>query len=128
MSVRNIILSDGTDTITLLSDLVFDLHAEEISKTATMASGRLVKDIVGYKDVLEIPVGYLSLPDMSKLKSMINRSKGLIEISYPTPTGDVTKQFLVEQPTYTTFAYDDNGVSVWKGVTISATAVEVDET
>lgn len=127
MSVRNIILSDGTDTITLLSDLVFDLHTEEISKTATMASGRLVKDIVGYKDVLEIPVGYLSLSDMSKLRKMIAQSKGLIEISYPTPTGDVTKQFLVEQPTYTSFAYDDDGVSVWKGVTITGAAVEVDE-
>jgi hypothetical protein len=127
MSVRNIILTDGIDTVTLLSDLVFDVAAEEISKIATMASGRLVKDIVGYKDVLQIPVGYLSLSDMSKLRDMIKRNKGLLEISYPTPTGDMVNQFLVEQPTYTTFAYDDNGVSVWKGVTIVATSVEVVE-
>lgn len=127
MSVRNIIITDGLDTITLLNDLVFELSPEEISKIETMASGRLVKDIVGYKDVLKIPVGYLSVTDMSKLRDMIKRNKGLLEISYPSPTGDMVGQFLVEQPTYTTFAYDEDGVSVWKGVTINATSVEVVE-
>lgn len=125
MLVRNIIITDGTDTITLLNDLVFDLKNEEISVSATMASGRLVKDVVGYKDVLEIPVGYLSLTDMSTLRSMINRNRGLLEITYPTPNGDRTSPFLVEQPAYTTFSYDENGVAVWKGVTIVGTSVEV---
>lgn len=125
--MRNIVLSDGIDTITLLSDLVFELRPLEISKIATMASGREVKDIVGYKDVLEIPVGYLSLDNMTTLRTMINRNKGLLSISYPTPTGDQIGQFLVEQPAYTPFAYDENGVSVWKGVTITATSVEVVE-
>lgn len=127
MLVRNIILTDGIDTVTLLSDLEFELSPDEISKSATMASGRLVKDIVGYKDVLKIPVGYLSLTDMSTLRTMIKRNGGLMEISYPTPNGDRTGQFLVEQPPYTPFAYDENGVSVWKGVTITATSVEVVE-
>ena len=125
--MRNIVLSDGIDTVTLLSDLVFELRPLEISKIATMASGREVKDIVGYKDVLEIPVGYLSLDNMTTLRTMINRNKGLLSISYPTPTGDQIGQFLVEQPAYTPFAYDENGVSVWKGVTIRATSVEVVE-
>ena len=125
--MRNIVLSDGIDTITLLSDLVFELRPLEISKIATMASGREVKDIVGYKDVLEIPVGYLSLDNMTTLRTMINRNKGLLSISYPTPTGDQIGQFLVEQPAYTPFTYDENGVSVWKGVTIRATSVEVVE-
>lgn len=127
MLVRSIIFTDGVETVTLLRDIEFELRPSEISKSATMASGRLVKDIVGYKDVLEIPVGYLSLTDMAKLRDMIKRNKGLLEISYPTPNGDRVAQFLVEQPAYTPFDYDEDGVSVWKGVTIYATSVEVVE-
>jgi hypothetical protein len=123
--VRSIIITDYTDTITLLRDLEIDIDNEEISKSATMASGRTVKDIVGYKDVLKIPVGYLSLEDVAKLRAMIKRNGGLLTISYPTPNGDETRQFMVDQPTYTTFDYDENGVSIWKGVTITATTLEV---
>lgn len=124
--MRNIIITDNTDTITLRNDLMFEIQPEEISRSATMASGRLVKDVIGYKPVLKIPVGYLSLDNMSLLRNMIKRNNGLISISYPTPNGDITQQFMVEQPTYTTFSYDGNGVAVWQGVTIIARALEVD--
>lgn len=124
--MRNIIITDNTDTITLRNDLMFEIQPEEISKSVTMASGRLVKDVIGYKPVLKIPVGYLPLDDMTLLRNMIKRNNGLISISYPTPNGDVTQQFMVEQPTYTTFSYDENGVAVWQGVTIKGRALEVD--
>jgi hypothetical protein len=104
---------------------MFDLTPEEVSKEAVMASGRTVKDVIGYKDSLKLPVGYLSLDDNSKLCKMIKRNAGLLTISYPTPTGDKTQQFIVEPPTYTTFDYDDEGVAIWKGVTISAKTLEV---
>ena len=123
--VRRIIITDNVDTITLLRDLVFDLTPDEVSKEAVMASGRTVKDVIGYKDTLKLPVGYLSLDDNSKLCKMIKRNAGLLTISYPSPTGDKTAQFLVEPPTYTTFDYDDEGVAIWKGVTISAKTLEV---
>lgn len=125
--MRNIVISDGVDSISLLNDLVFDIQPNEISKTATMASGRLVKDIIGYKNKLKIPCGYLSLENMSKLKNMIKSSKGMLQISYPAPDSDKTEWFIVDQPTYTTFSYNNEGVAVWKGVTLSATAVEVEQ-
>lgn len=123
--MRNIIITDNVDTITLLRDLEIDVTPKEISKMETMASGREVKDVVGYKPELDIPVGYLSLEDVAKLKAMIERNFGLLTISYPSPDGDKTAQFMVNAPTYTTFDYDDEGVAIWKGVTIKATAVEV---
>lgn len=125
MSVRNIIITDNVDTITLLNDLMFDLSSDEISKTATMASGRTVKDIVGYKNVLSIPVGYLSLENMALLRNMILRNAGVLTIRYPTPNGDKTNVFVVEPPTYSTFDYDNSGVAIWKGVTINASTLEV---
>lgn len=123
--MRNIIITDSVDTITLLSDLVFDLSSEEISKSATMASGRTVKDVVGCKNVLNIPVGYLSLENVALLRNMINRNSGMLTIRYPTPNEDKTDLFIVEQPTYTTYDYDDSGVAIWKGVIIKASTVEV---
>lgn len=123
--MRRIIITDNVDTVTLNRDLMFDLTPEEVSKEAVMASGRTVKDVIGYKDSLKLPVGYLSLEDNSKLCKMIRRNAGLLTISYPTPTGDKTQQFIVEPPTYTTFDYDDGGVAIWKGVTISAKTLEV---
>ena len=123
--MRRIIITDNIDTVTLNRDLMFDLTPEEISKSAVMASGRTVKDVIGYKDTLKLPVGYLSLEDNSKLCQMIKRNAGLLTISYPSPTGDKTEQFIVEPPTYTTFDYDDEGVAIWKGVTISAKTLEV---
>lgn len=123
--MRRIIITDNIDTITLNRDLMFDLTPEEISKSEVMASGRTVKDVIGYKDTLKLPVGYLSLEDNSKLCKMIRRNAGLLTISYPSPTGDKTQQFIVAPPTYTTFDYDDEGVAIWKGVTISAKTLEV---
>lgn len=123
--MRRIIITDNIDTVTLNRDLMFDLTPEEVSKEAVMASGRTVKDVIGYKDSLKLPVGYLSLDDNSKLCKMIKRNAGLLTISYPSPTGDKTQQFIVEPPTYTTFDYDDEGVAIWKGVTISAKTLEV---
>lgn len=123
--MRRIIITDNIDTITLNRDLIFDITPEEVSKEAVMASGRTVKDVIGYKDTLKLPVGYLSLEDNSKLCRMIKRNSGLLTISYPSPTGDKTEQFIVEPPTYTTFDYNDEGVAIWKGVTISAKTLEV---
>lgn len=123
--VRSIVITDNIETITLLRDLVVDVTPEPVEKEAEMASGRTVKDVVGYKDVLNLPVGYLSLEDNNRLCNMITRNHGLLTISYPTPTGDKLSQFIVRPPTFTAFDYDDEGVAVWKGVTISAKTVEV---
>lgn len=125
--MRNVIISDGVNTINLVNDLVFDIKPQEISTSATMASGRLVKDIIGYKNTLEIPCGYLDLENMKKLKNMIKSNNGVLQISYSAPDSDKTEWFIVDQPTYTVFSYDDEGVAVWKGVTLTATAVEVEQ-
>lgn len=123
--MRRIIITDYVDTVTLLRDLEISIFPKEISRKAEMASGKTVKDVVGYKDVISLPVGYLSLSDNEKILNMITRNSGLLTISYPTPTGDMTNQFIVNPPTFTTFAYDDNGVAIWQGVTISGETVEV---
>lgn len=125
MLMRNIIITDGINTITSLNDLVFDIQPIEILSSVTMASGREVRDVIGYKDNLKLPLGYLTLDQVNLLRNMIKNNNGLLQISYPTPNGDVTDWFIVNQPTYTSFGYNDEGVAIWKGVTINCTQVEV---
>lgn len=123
--MRRFIITDNVDTITLMRDLDFDITPEPVAKEVVMASGRTVQDVVGYKDVLKLPVGYLSVEDNTKLCEMITRNHNLLTISYESQTGDRTEQFFVTPPTWTGFGYDDEGVSIWKGVTIVAKTVEV---
>ena len=96
--MRRIKITDGTSTVTLLRDLVFTIQPKDIGATATMASGKTVMDIIGVKNELKIP-------DVD---------------------GDKTRDFLFEQPEYKAIIYDEDGVSQWCGVTISATQQGVD--
>ena len=66
--MRNITISDGTNTVTLLSDLVFEITPKTIRTTATMASRRTVMDVVGEKITLKIPTVGLSASDLATLK------------------------------------------------------------
>ena len=125
MSSREITISDGIDSVTLLSDIEFKLSGEEVSQTATMASSKIVKDVIGYRDVLEIPVGYLSLENMSKLRNMIRKNNGFLSISYPTTDGDRTEMFVINDPACKAVKYNDEGVAVWIDVTINAKSAEV---
>lgn len=117
--MRKITISDGTDSVTLLTDLRFTIAPKMIGPTATMASGKIVMDKVGVKDTLTIPTGWLSPADLTKLRRMIDGGPELT-ISYPSLGGDKTAVFLVSQPEYKAFSYGADGVSQWYGVTLKA--------
>lgn len=116
--MRNIVITDGVNTVTLLKDLVFTISPEDVGAKATMASGKDVMDIVGTKNVLTIPTGWLSPSDLATLKSMIN-SNHILTVTYPDVDGAKTRDFFVEQPVYRAFKYGDDGVEQWYGVTLT---------
>lgn len=118
--MRNIAITDGTNTVTLLKDLVFTISPKDIGVKATMASGKDVMDLVGVKNVLEVPTGWLSMADLSLLKSMIN-TRHVLTVTYPDVDGDKTGEFFVEQPVYKAFKYGPDGVEQWYGVTLTMT-------
>ena len=115
--MRNIIITDGLETVTLLPDLSFEIIPEDVGATAEMASGILVMDIIGTRYALKVPTGWLSAADLSKLRRMINK-KHILTVTYPDIDGDKTDDFYVSQPRYRAFKYDADGVSVWYGVTL----------
>lgn len=108
-----------------MRDLVFTIQPKDIGATATMASGKTVLDIIGVKNELKIPTGWLSVADLRTLRSMIN-ARHVLSVTYPDVDGDKTRSFLFSQPEYKAIIYDEDGVSQWCGVTITATQQGVD--
>lgn len=115
----NILITDGTQTVALKNKLIFTNTPEEVSNTATMAGGNIVKDIIGYRNVLSVPCGYLSSGDLLKLRNMILTNAGFLTITYPTIKGMQSERFVVDMPIFKTFKYDDDGVKYWYGITLN---------
>lgn len=116
---RRITITDGVDTVTLLPDLEFTISPEAIGETAVMASGRTVQDMIGLKNTLTIPTGWLSPADLSKLSAMIARRR-VLSITYPDTDGEHTDDFWVSPPERKSFSYGADGVTQWYGVTLKA--------
>lgn len=123
--MRNITITDGVDTVTLLSDLEFTWSPQIIGERATMASGKTVMDVIGVKNRAEIPTGWLSPDDLATLKRMIVRNIALT-VSYPTVDGDRSDLCYVEMPEFKAFKYGASGVDQWYGVTLKIEQQGVD--
>lgn len=107
------------NTVTLLSDLEFEIIPEFVGETVTMASGRTVRDHVGVKNTLRIPTGWLSPADLNLLNRMISRGH-ILRIRYPDVDGEHDEEFWVDPPVRKAFSYDADGVKQWYGVELSA--------
>lgn len=94
------------------------------SKEATMASGKTVRDIIGWRAEISatwewVPAGLLSqlLP--------IARAGAFVEIQYPDSIGvDASGMFSIEIGNQKIFKFV-NGVPMWYNVELTATAQEV---
>lgn len=94
------------------------------SKEATMASGKIVRDIIGWRAEISatwewVPAGLLSqlLP--------IARAGAFVEIQYPDSIGvDASGMFSIEIGNQKIFKFV-NGAPMWYNVELTATAQEV---
>ena len=118
-------ISDGSRSVTLLSDLEFTIRPIRVGVRQTMASGRVVEDYVGTKTALTIPTGWLSASDLHTLRRMIRERRALV-VQYPDLDGDKIDTFLVEEPEYKAFKYGADGVEQWYGVTLTMESQEVE--
>ena len=80
--------------VTLMPKAQIQITHEEVGTKKTMASGRIVKDIVGYRRVLNIPVGYLRVEDVRMLNALITSGEYLT-IAYPGLNGAESGLFSV---------------------------------
>lgn len=117
--MRRISITDGEQTVVLLTDLEFEIKPEFVGETATMASGRTVRDHVGIKNTLVIPTGWLSRDDLALLTRMIAHGQ-ILTIRYPDVDGDHDDEFWLDPPVRRAFSYGTDGVKQWYGVELTA--------
>lgn len=118
--MRRIRISDKNgNAVVLLTDLEFEIRPEFVGETATMASGRTVRDHVGIKNGLHVPTGWLSPEDLALLCRMIGAGD-VLTIDYPDVDGDRSGEFWVSLPVRKAFSYGEDGVSQWYGVDLTA--------
>jgi len=97
--------------------------AVEVANTVTMASGKVVKDMIGYRATVEAVWDFVPASKLTALAALL-RSGGFFFVEYPSPTGDASGMFEIEYPSMTVFAYK-GGVAVWHDVKLKMTAQEV---
>ena len=97
--------------------------AAEVANTVTMASGKVVKDMIGYRATIQATWDYVPAAVLTALAALL-RSGGFFYVEYPAPTGDASGMFEIEYPSMSIFAYK-NGVAVWHDVKLKMTAQEV---
>ena len=98
--------------------------SEEVSKKTTMASGRVVKDIIGSRITLHAEWNWLPPETITAIHALL-RQGGFFEVQYPDPElGDASGMFEITMPTSGVFKFE-NGSPRWKDVSLDMTAQEV---
>lgn len=94
------------------------------SKEATMASGKIVRDIVGFRIELTANWEYLPAETLTQLVSAA-RGGSFVQIKYPDPvSGETDGMFSVSIGAQKIFKFV-NGNPYWYNVSLTATAQEV---
>lgn len=114
---------DGLLSIELPRVKAVMVGASEVSKSVTMASGKVVKDMIGYRASLTAEWDWIPADTIITLVAML-KSGGFFYVEYPSPQGDASGVFEIGYPSMKIFAFK-NGVPVWHGVKLPMTAQEV---
>ena len=118
-------ISKGSVSVTMPKIRDISVGGEEVATTTTMASGRTVKDIVGFRRTITAKWDYVPATTITSLLSML-RGGGFYTVSYYDPEdGETSGTFEIDTPTMEVFAYR-GGAPIWHNVTLSMTAQGVD--
>ena len=124
MAISNIKIYNQTEKIEM-PKVRYTLTQEEESEEITMMSGRIVKDILGYRPVIEAEWEWVPAQTIAKLATWI-RSGKFLKIEYQDIDGTTKKGlFKFSQPEPEVFTYRRGGTAVWKNVKLKMTAQEV---
>ena len=115
--------TDGRAGVTLPRVKDITVGAEEVCNTVQMASGKLVKDMIGYRPTVTASWDYVPASVLRELAELL-RGDGFFYVRYPSPSGDAEGTFEVEYPEMRVFRYV-NGTAVWHDVKLKMTSREV---
>lgn len=97
---------------------------EMVEKSVTMASGKTIKWVVGYRAKLKAEWNWLPQDTITKIHRLI-RQGGFFNVQYPDPDkGDTSALFEITMPESGVFKFTGNAPR-WKDVSLEFTAQEV---
>ncbi len=112
-----------TESITMPRIKNITVGAKEESRRSVMVSGKIVKDILGYRAIINANWDFIPVGLAAELSALL-RQNSFVWVEYPSPTGFAEGWFEVEYPTLKVFCYK-NGLAVWHDVSLEFTAKEV---
>ena len=122
--MTQITISNGVTTITMPRIKKITVGGAEVAKEVTMASGKMVKDIIGHRAVINAEWDYVPAATMAALINLL-RVGGYFTVGYPDPDGtDHSEDFSISVPAPGIFKFV-SGVAMWHGVKLTMTAQEV---
>ena len=122
--MNQITISNGTTTITMPQIKKIEVGGEEVCNEITMAGGKLVKEMIGFRTVVSAEWDWVPAATMRSLVTLL-RGGGYFTVGYPDPDGTYRNgKFSVSIPSIGIFKFKD-GVAMWHGVQLDMTAQEV---
>jgi len=119
-----IVLTDGITTVTMPQVKAVSVSGEEVANETIMASGKMIKDVIGHRAVVNAEWDYVPAATMVSLINLL-RQGGYFTVTYPDPDGtDKSGKFSVSFPKTKIFKFV-SGVGLWHGVFLTMTAQEV---
>ena len=116
-------ISKGTTTVEMPRARV-SVGGEEVAKEITMASGKLVKEMIGHRAVVSAEWEWLPVDTIKSLHEML-RQGGYFLAEYPDPVaGGASGMFSISYPETKIFKFDGTEPR-WYGVSLTMTAQEV---
>lgn len=115
--------ADKGQAITLPRVKNIEVGADEVSKSSVMASGRKVKDVIGYRAKITAVWDWIPAQTVTALLTLLQTGEYLYA-EYPAPTGDGEGYFEIDYPSLKVFCYKD-GIPTWHGMTLTMTGQEV---
>lgn len=119
-----IAISQGGVSVAMPRTRDLQVGGEEVAKEAVMASGRVVKDVLGHRATLTAAWDWVPADTITALSALLRRG-GFFQVSYPSPQGTAVGEFSIQFPTMRVFAFR-RGVPMWHDVTLTMESREVE--
>lgn len=98
---------------------------EMIAREVQMASGKMIREVVGFRKILKIEWAWMPEAVMRRIH-FIARQGGFVEVEYPDPEqGACTGVFAMTPPESGIFKFV-RGDPMWRDVALTLTAREVE--
>lgn len=120
----NITITNGTTTVTMPRTKQIADAGAVVAKESQMASGLIVRDVVGFRRGIIATWDYVPATTIASLKTLL-QSGGFLTVTYFDIDGTShTELCAVSYPTMEVFCYKDN-VPVWHNCSLTIQAQEV---